>query len=106
MAKTKFYYEYDLFLPVTGPAKTLDPVLKETRAELLDYFGGLTETRQSNKGIWKIGPATVKDTIQIWHVLSDKGAAGDRFMAALRKKLQRRLKEDLILIIRHKVDQI
>lgn len=94
--------EYDLFLPIGAPA--FRKVAESARKELVKYFGGLTDTRHHHEGQWKIGNAIYTDDIVIWRVLSDRGAAGERFLCALGKKLRKKLGQKELLITRRLVE--
>jgi hypothetical protein len=100
--------EYDLFIPTVSregagfEAALLDGLKKH----LVDRFGGLTDTRTRNDGLWKIGGQVVRDEIRIWRILSTEGSDGDAFMREFRRRLERELKEEMILIVRREVGQV
>jgi hypothetical protein len=102
------FLEYDLFLPTVGPQGKLysQDILKQSRQELIDFFGGLTDSRQKNEGLWKIGGVTVRDEIVIWKILSNRGPAGDQFIRDIKLKLQEILQQNEILVIRRQVERM
>jgi hypothetical protein len=99
-------FEYDIYVPTADN----DGVRYETREldvirkELTDYFGGLTDTKYRNEGLWKVGSVTVRDEVAIWRILSDKGAEGDRIIAQIKARLERCLAQDLVMVVRRSVD--
>lgn len=100
--------EYDLFVPTVEQSghRYTDSDTESIRAEIIQFFGGLTDTRHRNEGIWKVGGIEVRDEIVIWRVLSTKGADGDRFIEEIQKRLQQQLKQEHILVIRRAVQSL
>lgn len=102
---TRSLVEYDIYVPTV-----LDPSDPESRSELLNirerlvnHFGGLTDKRLHNEGLWKIGAITVRDEVVVWRVLSDKGTSGDKEMVEVKKMLEKLLHQDVILIVKREV---
>ncbi|WP_141734712.1 hypothetical protein [Oligoflexus tunisiensis] len=100
--------EYDVFVPLvqaSGQRYAAD-ITRSIQAEITEFFGGMTDTHYVQEGWWKVGGMTVRDEIVIWRVLSDKGEAGDAFMQAIRKRLEDALQQQLILVIRRRVETL
>jgi len=107
MSKSRrFLIEYDIYVP--SASQTADVKIAEkllaVRQRLVDYFGGLTDTRLRNEGLWKVGAVTVRDEVVVWRALSDKGEAGDELMREVKQVLERLLAQDVILIVRREVE--
>lgn len=100
--------EYDIFVPLVEASgeRYAEAVTDAIKNEIADYFGGLTDTHHRNKGLWKVGGMTVRDELVIWRVLSDKGPAGDEFLSRIKARLEKALRQDLILVIRRAVETI
>ncbi|MFL5812959.1 MAG: hypothetical protein ACJ763_05230 [Bdellovibrionia bacterium] len=108
MPDSQPFLEYELYLPTISPQGTLysQDILRQTRQELIDFFGGLTDTRQKNEGLWKIGGVTVRDEIVIWRILSNRGQAGDQFIRNAKTELQKLLRQNEILVVRRQVERM
>ena len=108
MATTKALVEYEVYVPTrNGRGRPLPrrPIAR-ARRELLEFFGGLTDTRQRNEGIWKVGGIEVRDEIVIWRILSGEGRRGDAFLRKTKAALERELEQDEILVIRRSVAKL
>ncbi len=94
--------EYRIFVPSVNTLGK--PYTKKTvqalKKKVLSFFGGITETTYSNKGLWKINKTVYRDNIGIWEILSDRGQSGDKFVRKLKHELESYLKQEEILIIR------
>jgi inorganic pyrophosphatase len=100
--------EYDIFVPqvqASGQRYT-EAVTRGIKEEITTFFGGITDTRYTQEGLWKVGGMTIRDELVIWRVLSDKGAAGDAFMQDIRKRLEEALQQELILVVRRRVETL
>jgi hypothetical protein len=108
MPESQPFLEYELYLPTISPQGTLfsQDVLRQIRQELVDFFGGLTDTRHKNEGLWKIGGVTVRDEIVIWKILSNRGQAGDQFIRDVKLQLQKLLRQNEILVIRRQIERM
>ena len=100
--------EYDVFLPTRSNSGSVfaKSYFNKLKREIVEVFGGLTETSHSNKGFWKIGSLVVRDRLIVWRILSFKGQTGDKFMKHLKAKLEDNLAQDKILIIRRRVTEL
>lgn len=97
------YTEYDIYIPLTSKDGTrFSPqLIQGIKESLIDRFGGLTETSFESKGHWKMGPITVRDDIRIWRVLDE--APSSEFLAQFQKRLEERLRQEKILIVKRSV---
>jgi hypothetical protein len=100
--------EYDIFVPLVEASgeRYAEAVTGAIKNEIADYFGGITDTHHRNEGLWKAGGMTVRDELVIWRVLSDKGSAGDEFLSRIKTRLEKALRQDLILVIRRAVETV
>ena len=100
--------EYDIFVPLYYNDGTPIEATRYQRlqAELLAHFNGLTFFPQPNEGFWKMGGVTYRDEIVIYRVLADRTRAARRFLAQLKDRLKRELKQEEILIVERDVDTI
>lgn len=57
MAEFNSCFEYDIYVPTADRdgVRYEKPKLDAIRKELTDYFGGLTDTKYRNEGLWKVG---------------------------------------------------
>ena len=105
MAEFNSCFEYDIYVPTADRdgVRYENPELEVIRKELTDYFGGLTDTKYRNEGLWKVGSVTVRDEIVIWRVLSDKGGEGDEMIAKVKAQLERCLAQELVMVVKRSV---
>ena len=96
-------FEYDIFLPAEHGHHS---ALQKFRKSILECFGGLTVTTFDSAGEWKLGSVIIKDKIEIWRVLSDRGEAGDNFFKEEKRGLEAALGEQKLLIVRRDVTEI
>jgi hypothetical protein len=98
--------EYDIFVPLVAASgqRYAETVTKAIQAEIADFFGGITDTHHKNEGWWKVGGMMVRDELVIWRVLSKKGSAGDEFLLGVKERLEKALEQDVILVIRRRVE--
>lgn len=98
--------EYDIFVPLVAASgqRYAEAVTRAIQSEIADFFGGITDTHHKNEGWWKVGGIMVRDELVIWRVLSNKGAAGDEFLRTVKERLEKALEQDVILVIRRRVD--
>ena len=97
---------YDIFVPIVNANGVLyrSVIAEEAKAKIIAFFGGLTDTRHRNEGIWKIGKTVVRDEIVIWRVVSDHGIQGDEFIRELKKFLESGFDQDKVLITKSSVE--
>lgn len=100
--------EYELYLPTTDRDGKPYPedLFAGYRKDLVGFFGGLTDTRHRNEGVWRVGRVEVRDEIRVWRVLSDRGDEGLRFMRDFRARLERELRQDEVLIVVRSIDTL
>ena len=91
--------ENDIYLPASEPQR-----LAKARRDLIEFFGGLTDSRFRQEGVWRFGQTVIQDKITVWRILSDRGDDGDRFMRDLRERLERELNQTQILLVRRRVE--
>lgn len=88
-----------LLLPLRAPDGTALPAEPYARltAELTARFGGLTAyTRAPAEGLWDDGAERVRDDIVVYEVMAD--ALDRAWWAALRRRLERELRQDELVI--------
>ena len=97
--------EFDLFIPLTdNEGVPFEPrILHELQNRLLDEFGGLTFFPQPNEGSWRMGDITYRDQIVILRVLTGRVRRARGFLASLKEKLKRDLRQEEILIVERDV---
>jgi hypothetical protein len=93
--------EYDIYLPLNETHE-----LGSIKQQLIDRFGGLTDTRHSNKGYWKAGGVVLKDEIVVWRILSEEEDEGERFLKGIKSLLEQKLKQEKILIVKRQVNAL
>ena len=100
--------EYDIFVPLYyNDGSPIEGIrFQRLQAELLAQFNGLTFFPQPNEGFWKMGGVTYRDEIVIYRVLADRTRAARKFLADLKERLKRDLKQEEILIIEREIDTI
>jgi hypothetical protein len=105
---TKPALEYDIFVPLVEASgeRYAEAMTDALKNEIADYFGGITDTHHRHEGLWKVGGMTVRDELVIWRVLSDKGPVGDEFLSRIKTRLEKALRQDLILIVRRSVETV
>lgn len=92
--------EYEIYLPLTlnnGDSVPVE-IVNSTKSKLIDFFGGLTDMRHRNEGIWKIGAVTYRDEILILRVLAAKSES-EVFLKNLKEELKAKLAQNEILIV-------
>ncbi|RYZ65133.1 MAG: hypothetical protein EOP09_14785, partial [Proteobacteria bacterium] len=75
-------YEYEIYLPVRDNDGNVFPdrLFADYKKSLTERFGGVTDTRIHNEGVWKIGNVEQKDDVVVWRVLSIGEGPQDTFM--------------------------
>src|SRR5947199_10606052 len=98
--------EFEIYVPThyNDGSPIEPPKLADLRQRLFDYFGGLTDTRQSNAGAWKVGNVVFHDDIVIYRVLAVKQHPARRFLMDLKEELERELRQQEILIVERTVE--
>src|SRR4051812_41765169 len=86
--KTKFapLFEYEIFLPSPN-AKGHKVDIKRInliKKEIIEFLGGLTDTKHKNKGAWKMGKVTIYDEIVIWKVITKPGRKESLFIRKIK----------------------
>jgi hypothetical protein len=75
----------------------------EVRRHLTERFGGLTAyTRAPAKGLWKSGRKTIHDDIVVLEVMT--GRLDRRWWNQYRRELQKRFKQQVIVVRSQKVE--
>lgn len=93
------YYEAEIYVPVVNVKDTCqNSELTRFRQRLLEKFGGLTDTKHTNDGVWKVGGVEMKDEIVVWRVLFE-GSGGLDFISALKSEMEEKLEQEKILIV-------
>jgi hypothetical protein len=98
--------EFEIYVPLHyNDGSMIEPEKLDTlRLRLFEFFGGLTDTRQSNSGAWKVGPVAFHDEIVIYRVLAVKQHPARAFLMKLKAELERELRQEEILIVERKVE--
>jgi hypothetical protein len=98
--------EFEIYVPLHyNDGSPVEPEkLDRLRRRLFDFFGGLTDTRQSNAGAWKVGNVVFHDEIVIYRVLAVKQHPARRFLMDLKDELERELRQEEILIVEREVE--
>lgn len=101
-------YEYDLFLPLTFDDGL--PIGQETieaiKKLLVERFGGVTDFKHQNEGLWKLGPVTYKDAILILRTLGGARSEARPFFEDLKEQLKSSLRQKDILIVEREVQLV
>src|SRR3954453_9289598 len=98
--------EFDIYLPSKNAdgsgvdAKEIAQI-KET---LVKAFGGYTHFPQKSEGAWRVGGVTLRDEITIIRVLDDASAKFD--MVEFKRTLEKRLRQEAVLIVRRDVEAV
>jgi hypothetical protein len=100
----KITREYDLFVPLhyNDGAPVEADKLDRLRRRLSDYFGGLTDTRTRNAGVWRTGGVTFHDEIVIYRVYGD-ARRSQRFLRELKEEMKREFRQQDVLVVARKV---
>jgi hypothetical protein len=98
--------EFEVYVPLhyNDGSPIESAKLDRLRQRLFDYFGGLTDTRQSNAGAWKVGNVVFHDEIVIYRVLAVKQHPARRFLMELKEELEKELRQEEMLIVERKVE--
>jgi hypothetical protein len=101
-------YEYEIYVPRTDNAGSPYPekVLQTFRDLLIEKFGGFTDTKHRNKGVWKIGTVEYHDELTVWRVLSLNEGPKDSFIRRFKRDMEKKLRQKEILIVRRQVTVI
>jgi hypothetical protein len=98
--------EFEIYVPLhynDGSAIETEKLVA-LRQRLFEFFGGLTDTRQQNSGLWKVGNVVFRDEIVIFRVLAVKQHPARAFLMSLKAELERELRQQEILIVERKVE--
>ena len=101
-------FEYSIFIPTldNDSHPFSESQLTGLKKLLIEKFGGLTDTKHKNKGVWKIGGIKYKDEIVIWKVLAKASSRSDYVMTKLKRKFEKSLKQKEILIVKASVQAL
>ncbi|MBB3644539.1 hypothetical protein FHX14_000698 [Rhizobium sp. BK619] len=96
-------YLIEILLPVTG--KFASQALENVRSELTDLFGGVTVYANAPaEGLWRDGGDTERDRIVVVEVMTEEV---DRpWWADYRKRLEKRLSQDEIVVRATTIDRL
>ena len=102
MARTSANFEYEVYVPLSDNqgVRFSKVVLEYYKARLVEHFGGLTDLKHKNEGIWKVHDIECCDEIVIWKVLGAHAQSDEEFFAGLKKSMMKDLKQHDILIVR------
>lgn len=102
--KPKIIHEFDLYLPLTtNRGKSLRSKVEKIKRRLVEAFGGVTDFRHRNEGIWKFGNIIYKDEILILRVLFKKTRTNIKKLDQIALQARANLKQKSLLIVRRKV---
>lgn len=100
--------EYEIFVPLKYNDGT--PVearkFQDLQQDLLAQFPGLTFSPQPKQGFWTMAGVAYRDEIVIYHVITPKVRAARRFLKLLKKRLERELRQEKILILERDVREL
>ena len=109
MARPLANLEYEVYVPLSDAdgVRFSKVVLDYYRARLVEHFGGLTDLKHRNEGIWKVHGIEYYDEIVIWRVLSSDTEGNDeQFFSLLKGSMMKDLKQKDILIVRKSAEII
>ena len=100
--------EYDLFVPLYyNDGSRIEPEqFEQIQRILLSQFEGLTFFPQPNQGFWKMGDVVYRDEIVIYRIVAQNTRAARKFLRRLKKKLERDLKQEKVLIIERDIETL
>lgn len=92
--------EYDIYLPTRNNRGVRYPkkVLQKIKNELVSKFGGLTDFRHKNNGIWKAAGVTFHDEVILLRVLASTKDRSKDFFKTFKPKVEKELNQDRLLI--------
>jgi hypothetical protein len=98
--------EFEIYVPLhyNDGSPVEAEKLERLRERLFDYFGGMTDTRQSNTGSWKVGNVVFHDEIVIYRVLAVKQHPARQFLMNLKQDMERELKQEEVLIVEREIE--
>jgi hypothetical protein len=99
-------HEYEIYLPMTlndGSPVDLDAI-QRIKDDLAKSFGGYTHLNQRSEGAWRMGGVTFRDEVTIVRVLDDCSTRFD--WLAFKKSLEKKLKQEAVLIIAREVTAV
>lgn len=98
------YTEYEIYVPTVDNDDNPYPhgLAESFKQRLIKTFGGLTDTRHRNEGVWRVGKHTMRDEIVIWRVLAED-KVGEEFMSALKVEMEQKFRQEKILILSREV---
>lgn len=101
-------YEYDIYFPLSfNDGVPVPPLhLKKLKTQLLTFFGGVTDFKHKNEGLWKVRGTVFRDEVVVLRVLADQSHQTTNFFLNLKKELKTALDQDEILIIERKVKKV
>ncbi len=98
--------EYELYVPLHfNDGRRVPPVmLKRLKHRLVNQFGGLTEFRHKQEGVWRIGTVLFRDQIVVLRVLSTEPPRKARsFWKEITTTLKKQWKQKDVLLVVKKV---
>ncbi len=94
--------EYELYLPV-GDENIQSPKIICIKNELIKVFGGVTETKYRNKGVWLYGKVKMTDAVNIWRFLGPKTKANESAIKRAQRLLKKAFEQKAILVVKRRV---
>jgi hypothetical protein len=101
-------FEYDIYVPLflnDGTSISKD-ILEEIKSVLAEEFGGVTDFRHRNEGIWKVGDIVYRDEILILRTLSSSAEKARKFMKNLKNNMMEKLVQEDVLIVERTVSRL
>lgn len=98
--------EFEIYVPLHyNDRSPVEPEkLERLRQRLFDYFGGMTDTRQSNTGSWRVGNVVFQDEVVIYRVLAVKQHPARLFLMELKRDMEREFQQEEVLIVEREVE--
>jgi hypothetical protein len=98
--------EYEIYLPGkrNDGSRVPSSEFEEIEGRLFQAFGGFTHLKSRIDGAWRMGGVTLLDEVTIIRVLDDGSARFD--MAAFKRELEERLKQESVLIVAREVQVV
>ncbi len=97
--------EYDIFLPVAynNAKKIPRRVLNHLREELLREFGGLTDFKHRNRGLWKFRKYVFRDEIVVLRVIASDQKEARKFFSKAKVRMAKLLGQKALLITEREI---
>lgn len=98
---SKRAFEFEIYVPAykSNGTRVSPHFFKQLRKKLVKQFGGLTDFRYRNLGIWKLGKVNIHDEIIIMRVMASSKSSARKYLSKLKRVLAKQLQQKEILIV-------